>query len=104
MHKGGDWQPGSDYFYIASNLVSFSLPVILLFLPWWALLVQICACCTRKLRSSEFWLSLITLFMILFFEASRAPFELFNYQHILSEWKITGLAEFLPQLNAESYR
>jgi len=104
MHAGEEWLPGSDYFYIASNLVTFSLPVIMLFLPWWALLVQICACCTRKLRSSEFWLSLMVLFMILFYEASRAPFELFNYQYILSNWGITNLEKFLPQLDAESYR
>ena len=104
MHAGENMLPGSDYFYIASNLVTFSLPVIMLFLPWWALLVQICACCTRKLRSSEFWLSLMVLFMILFYEASRAPFELFNYQYILSNWQITNLEKFLPQLDAESYR
>lgn len=105
MHATDDkWLPGSYYFYIASNLVTFSLPVIMLLLPWWALLVQICGCCTRKLRSSEFWLSLITLFMILFYEASRAPFELFNFQYILTNWDILPVDEFLPQLNAESYR
>merc|ERR1712012_571119 len=98
------WETGSNYFYIASTLVTFCLPVILLFIPWWALLVQICGCCTRKLRSSEFWLSLMTIFMILFYEASRAPFELFNYQYILSNWGITNLGKFLPQLDAESYR
>jgi hypothetical protein len=74
----------------------------LLFIPWWALLVQLCACCTRKLRSSEFWLSLITLFLILFYEASRAPFELFNFHHIITHWNITQLDTFLPL--AESYR
>ena len=65
------WASGSNFFYITSTLVTFCIPVLLLFIPWWALLVQICACCTRKLRSSEFWLSLITLFLILFYEASR---------------------------------
>lgn len=94
MHTSAEtWDTGSDYFYIASTLVTFCLPVILLFIPWWALLVQICGCCTRKLRSSEFWLSLITIFMILFYEASRAPFELFNFHHILTEWK---LGQVLP--------
>ena len=102
MHAGGNWAAGSDYFYIASTLVTFCLPVILLFIPWWALLVQICGCCTRRLRSSEFWLSLITLFMILFYEASRAPFELFNFHHILTEWQIIDLDPFLPL--GESYK
>jgi hypothetical protein len=102
MHEDGDWAAGSDYFYIGSNLLSFCIPVILFFIPWWALLVQICACCTRKLRSSEFWLSLIVLFMILFYEASRAPFELFNIHHILTEWKIIDLDTFLPL--GESYK
>ena len=100
MHTSAEtWATGSDYFYIASTLVTFCLPVILLFIPWWALLVQICGCCTRKLRSSEFWLSLITIFMILFYEASRAPFELFNFHHILTEWKlgqILPIGSFLP--------
>lgn len=102
MHKDDEWAPGSDYYYIASTLVSFCLPVILLVIPWWALLVQVCGCCTRKLRTSEFWLSLITLFMILFYEASRAPFELFNFHHILTEWSIIKLDDFLPL--DESYR
>ena len=99
------WAVGSNYFYIASTLVTFCLPVILLFIPWWALLVQICGCCTRKLRSSEFWLSLMTIFMILFYEASRAPFELFNFHHILTTWKlgeVLPIADFLPL--AESYK
>ena len=106
MHTSSPtWETGSDYFYIASTLVTFCLPVILLFIPWWALLVQICGCCTRKLRSSEFWLSLMTLFMILFYEASRAPFELFNFHHILTNWELgqtLPIAEFLPL--AESYK
>ena len=106
MHTSAStWETGSDYFYIASTLVTFCLPVILLFIPWWALLVQICGCCTRKLRSSEFWLSLMTLFMILFYEASRAPFELFNFHHILTNMKLgqtLPIAEFLPL--AESYK
>ena len=106
MHASGDvWAPGSDYFYIGSTVLTFCLPVLLLFIPWWALLVQICACCTRKLRSSEFWLSLITLFMILFFEASRAPFELFNFHHILTTWNTEnfGLKPYLP-ITTESYK
>lgn len=106
MHTSAStWETGSDYFYIASTLVTFCLPVILLFIPWLALLVQICGCCTRKLRSSEFWLSLMTLFMILFYEASRAPFELFNFHHILTNLKLgqtLPIAEFLPL--AESYK
>ena len=106
MHTSAStWETGSDYFYIASTLVTFCLPVILLFIPWLALLVQICGCCTRKLRSSEFWLSLMTLFMILFYEASRAPFELFNFHHILTNLKLgqtLPIPEFLPL--AESYK
>jgi len=85
--------------------MGFCLPVILLLIPWWALLVQICGCCTRKLRSSEFWLSLMTIFMILFYEASRAPFELFNFHHILTNWElgqVLPIANFLPL--AESYK
>ena len=102
MHKGGDWAPGSDYFYIASTIVTFCIPVILLIVPWCALAIQICGCCSRRLRSSEFWLSLITLFMILFFEASRAPFELFNFHYIITEWKMLDLETFLPL--HESYK
>merc|ERR1712110_569903 len=106
MHTSAEtWDTGSDYFYIASTLVTFCLPVILLLIPWWALLVQICGCCTRKLRSSEFWLSLMTIFMILFYEASRAPFELFNFHHILTNLELgqtLPIAEFLPL--AESYK
>merc|ERR1712156_1100186 len=88
MHTSAEtWDTGSDYFYIASTLVTFCIPVILLFIPWWALLVQVCGCCTRKLRASrsEFWLSIITIFMILFFEGSRAPFEFFNFYTILTD-------------------
>lgn len=101
----GPYIDGSNFFYIASTLVTFCIPVILLFIPWWALLVQVFGCCTRKLRTSEFWLSIITLFMILFFEASRAPFELFNFHHILTTWdvgKTLPLAPFLPL--GESYK
>ena len=90
-------------FYIISTLLTFCIPLILLFIPWWALLVQVCGCCTRKLRSSEFWLSIITLFMILFFEGSRAPFEFFNFHHILTNeengWAVGSvlpLKDFLP--------
>lgn len=94
---------GSNMFYIISTLITFCIPVILLFIPWWALLVQVCGCCTRKLRTSEFWLSIITLFMILFYEGSRAPFEFFNFHHILTSkdngWtvgEVLPLADFLP--------
>ena len=102
-------------FFIISNLVTFCIPVILLFIPWWALLVQVCGCCTRKLRSSrsEFWLSIITLFMILFFEFSRAPFEFFNFYTILADkdngWNVGGepiTVDFLKNLIplGESYK
>ena len=66
------------------------------------ILLKVCACCTRKLRSSEFWLSIITLFLILFWEASRAPFELFNFHHILTTGDILKLDTFLPL--DESYK
>lgn len=102
------YEQGSDFFYIASTLVTFCIPFILLFIPWWALLVQVCGCCTRKLRTSEFWLSIITIFMILFFEASRAPFELFNFHHILTQWGVTQpllLKEFVDlPLGGEPYK
>jgi hypothetical protein len=104
MHRGEEWYEGSNMFYIASFLLTYALPVVLLFIPWCALLVQVCACCTRKLRSSEFWLSLITLLLVLIWEASRTPFELFNVHHILTEWKIIQLEPFIPGLSAESYK
>ena len=105
LHRVGDWENGSNFFYILSTLITFVLPVVLLFIPWWALLVQVCACCTRKLPKSEFWLSLVTLFMIPFFEASRAPFELWNIHHILTSWPNVGpLADFIPGLDSESYK
>lgn len=70
--------------------------------------VQACACCTRKLRSSEFWLSIITVFMILVFEASRAPFELWNFHHILTQWdELKGnfaTPPIIPGIDGESYR
>ena len=47
----------------------------------------------------------MTLFMILFYEASRAPFELFNFHHILTNLELgqtLPIAEFLPL--AESYK
>jgi hypothetical protein len=94
MHKAGsagEFLDGSIYFYVASFILTFLLPVILLFIPWWALLVQISACCTKKLRSQEFWLSLITIFLILIFEASRAPFELYNIHYVLTKWDIGPL-------------
>ena len=109
MHTDDEfYAQGSDFFYIASTLVTFCIPFILLFIPWWALLVQVCGCCTRKLRTSEFWLSIITIFMILFFEASRAPFELFNFHHILTQWGVTKpllLNEFVDlPLGGEPYK
>ena len=65
---------------------------------------QVFGCCTRKLRSSEFWLSLITLFLILIYEASRAPFELFNIHHILTNWANIGpLDPFIPNIDSEPY-
>ena len=39
-------------------------------------------------RRYDLWLSIITLFLILVFEASRAPFELFNIHHVLTNWNI----------------
>ena len=111
MHRGDDdggaYQDGSYFFYVVSTIGTFILPLLLLFIPWWALLVQVCGCCTRKLGSSEFWLSIITLFMILFFEASRAPYELFNMHHILTNWDLLGPlgpAPIIPGIDAESYK
>ena len=52
IHADGLYEDGSRFFYIASNLLTFVIPVILLFIPWWALLVQLFGCCTRKLRSA----------------------------------------------------
>ena len=116
MHIGGedgkDLETISYFYYVLSTLLTFVLPVILLFIPWWALLVQVFGCCTRKLGSSEFWLSIITLFLILFYEASRAPYELFNLHHIMTNWEVkSGLlpfesftAGFIPGLDAESYK
>lgn len=102
---GGDWGPGSDFYYVSSHILTFALPFVLLFIPWWALLVQVCGCCTRKLRSSEFWLSIITIFLILFYETSRAPFELFNIHHIMTTWKILGPFEpFIPNIDSEPYK
>lgn len=102
------YELGSNMFYIMSTLITFCIPVILLFIPWCALLFQVVCggCCARKLlpeRKSDFWLSIITLFLILFFEASRTPFEFFNFHHLLTTWnvgtakdKILPLQEFLP--------
>ena len=113
MHIGGeDLETISYFYYVLSTLLTFVLPVILLFIPWWALLVQVFGCCTRKLGSSEFWLSIITLFLILFYEASRAPYELFNLHHIMTNWEVkSGLlpfdsftAGFIPGLDGESYK
>jgi len=90
MHRMDEpsWLQGSIYFYTTSFVVTFLVPAILLFIPWWALLVQIMACCTKKLRSPDFWLSLVVIFLILIFSASRAPFELYNVHYVLTNWKI----------------
>jgi hypothetical protein len=40
------------------------------------------------IRRYDLWLSIIALFLILVFEASRAPFELFNIHHVLTNWNI----------------
>lgn len=105
MHKVDDvMMPGSNFFFITSTLVTFCIPVIMLFIPWMALLVQICGCCTRRLRSSEFWLSIITLFMVLFFEASRAPFELYNFHYILTNWSKLGPLDPTDFPEAESFK
>jgi len=114
MHIGGDdnkdLESSSYFYYVLSTILTFVLPVILLFIPWWALLVQACGCCTRKLGSSEFWLSIITLFLILFYEASRAPYELFNIHYIMTHWQVEGglvpfdLDSFIPGLDGESYK
>ena len=105
MHKNDEIMlPGSQFFFIASTLVTFCIPVIMLFIPWMALLIQICGCCTRRLRSSEFWLSIITLFMVLFFEASRAPFELYNFHYILTNWSVLGPLDPTDFPEAESFK
>jgi hypothetical protein len=94
MHTSEAWgQDPSIYFYLASFLFTFLLPLILLVIPWFSLFIQSAGCCTRRLRSSDFWLSLITLFLILIFETSRAPFELFNIQYVLTNW---GAGDYLP--------
>jgi len=105
MHSGNEWgKDPSIYFYLASFLFTFLLPIVLLVIPWFALLIQSAGCCTRRLRSSDFWLSLITIFLILIFEASRAPFELFNIQYVLTNWTagtLLPIPEILPL--GESY-
>ena len=53
MHRGGQYQQLSNFFYFSSFLVTFLVPVVLLFIPWWGLLVQSASCCTRKLREDE---------------------------------------------------
>jgi len=111
MHQTADFFPGGGnepnlYFYLASFLFTFVLPVVLLLLPWFALFVQSAGCCTRRLRSSDFWLSLICLFLILIFEASRAPFEMFNVHYVLTNWNLAPwlpLQEFLPIPLDEAY-
>jgi len=106
MHSGAEWgKVPSLYFYLASFLFTFLIPVILLIIPWFALLIQSAGCCTRRLRSSDFWLSIITIFLILIFEASRAPFELYNAHYVLTNWtagEYLPLPEFLPL--GESYK
>ena len=109
MHSLSEWgKTPSLYFFFASFVLTFLLPVILLVIPWFALLIQAAGCCTRRLRSSDFWLSLITLFLILIFEASRAPFELFNIHYVLTNWSsgeggLFPLPPFL-ELETESYK
>ncbi|XP_040581083.1 neuropeptide receptor 22 isoform X2 [Lepeophtheirus salmonis] len=104
LHRGGNWNDGSNFFYMASSQLTFCIPVVLLVVPWFALLVQICSCCTRKLNKSELWLSVITLLLIILWEISRAPLKLFNIHHILTSWEITKLTPFLPPVNTEIYR
>ena len=42
MQRGGElWESGSNYFFILSTVITFVIPVILLVLPWFALLVQV---------------------------------------------------------------
>jgi len=106
MHTSAPWgTTPSLYFYLASFLFTFVLPVVLLIIPWFALFIQSAGCCTRRLRSSDFWLSLITLFLILIYEASRAPFELFNVHYALTKFELGSILplteEFLPL--GESY-
>jgi len=107
MHTITDWRATpAIYFYLASFLLTFLLPVILLIIPWFSLLVQSAGCCTRRLRSSDFWLSLIALFLILIYEASRAPFELFNVVYVLRNWQAGTLLPLdfsLPLPLGESY-
>jgi len=106
MHAGTEWgATPSIYFYLASFIFTFFIPVVLLIIPWWALLIQSAGCCTRRLRSSDFWLSIVTIFLILVFEASRAPFELYNIHYVLTNWTagdLLPLPEFLPL--GESYK
>jgi len=111
MHKMDEelgetsWLNGSIYFYITSFVLTFLVPAILLFIPWWALLVQSMACCTKKLRSPDFWLSLVVIFLILIFEASRAPFELYNVHYVLTNWKIGSILPLEPCIVfGESYK
>lgn len=104
LHAEGIYSEGSRFFYIASTILTFLLPLVLLFIPWWALLVQVFGCCTRKLRNSEFWLSIITLFLILIYEASRFPFELWNIHFILTNNEFFDLDDFIPGLDSESYK
>jgi hypothetical protein len=42
MQRGGElWDSGSNYFFILSTSITFVIPVLLLVLPWFALLVQV---------------------------------------------------------------
>jgi len=56
-------------------------------------------------RSSECWLSLITLFLILIYEGSRAPFELWNIHHFFSSPNgLLTFEPFIPGLSGEPYK
>ncbi len=56
------------------------------------------------IRRYDLWLSIIALFLILVFEASRAPFELFNIHHVLTNWNI-GIfpIQVLKRFNLQFY-
>ncbi len=45
MHTTGEatapYRTAAYFFYVSSTLLTYVLPVVLLFIPWWALLVQV---------------------------------------------------------------
>eukprot|EP00096_Caligus_rogercresseyi_P008141 TRINITY_DN2652_c0_g1_i3.p1 TRINITY_DN2652_c0_g1~~TRINITY_DN2652_c0_g1_i3.p1 ORF type:complete len:470 (-),score=88.61 TRINITY_DN2652_c0_g1_i3:1826-3235(-) len=104
IHRSGDWADQSNFFYLMASQLTFIIPVVLLIFPWFAILIQICSCCTRKLNKSELWLSVITLFLIIIWEVSRAPLKLFNIHHLLTNWEVANLEPFLPFVNTQIYR